>query len=157
MLDKIRQLWEHAAWADRKILDAVRRGEEPAEDVLRELAHVIGTEEVWLSRLEERSPRTAVWPEVTRSELAGLLERTHRDFEAYLDEVSASDLTKPVTYTNSAGIEFSTPVEDILLHVALHGQYHRGKVNLLLRRAGRTPAPADYIAYVRGAPAATRT
>lgn len=36
----------------------------------------------------------------------------------------------------------------------MHGQYHRGKVNLLLRQADRTPAPTDYIAFVRGVPAA---
>jgi hypothetical protein len=36
----------------------------------------------------------------------------------------------------------------------LHGQYHRGKINLLLRQSGAEPAPADYISYVRGVPAA---
>ncbi|MFQ5740386.1 MAG: DinB family protein [Acidobacteriota bacterium] len=34
-------------------------------------------------------------------------------------------------------------------------QYHRGKVNLLLRQAGHAPAATDFIAFVRGAPAAT--
>jgi hypothetical protein len=38
--------------------------------------------------------------------------------------------------------------------VVLHGQYHRGKVNLLLRQEGEQPAPTDYIAFVRGVPAA---
>ena len=42
-----------------------------------------------------------------------------------------------------------------LLHVPLHGQYHRGKINLLLRQAGRQPAPTDYITFVRGVSAAT--
>ena len=37
----------------------------------------------------------------------------------------------------------------------VHGQYHRGKVNLLLRQEGMSPVPGDFIAYVRGAPAAT--
>jgi len=61
-----------------------------------------------------------------------------------------------VTYTNSAKREFSTALGDILVHVALHGQYHRGKVNLLLRENGLEPVPADFIAFVRGAPAATQ-
>jgi uncharacterized damage-inducible protein DinB len=37
----------------------------------------------------------------------------------------------------------------------LHGQYHRGKINLLLRQAGLAPAPVDFISFVRGVPAAT--
>jgi uncharacterized damage-inducible protein DinB len=48
-----------------------------------------------------------------------------------------------------------TPVGDILLQVALHGQYHRGKVNLLLRDAALPPAPVDFISFARGVPAAT--
>ena len=39
----------------------------------------------------------------------------------------------------------------------LHGAYHRGQIALLLREGGAEPAPTDYIAFVRGAPAATRT
>jgi uncharacterized damage-inducible protein DinB len=55
---------------------------------------------------------------------------------------------------NSAGQAFTSTVEDILLHVCLHGQYHRGQVALLLREAGAAPATTDYIAFARGAPTA---
>ena len=43
----------------------------------------------------------------------------------------------------------------MLLQVALHGQYHRGKINLMLRQAGLPPTPTDYISFARGVPAAT--
>jgi uncharacterized damage-inducible protein DinB len=56
---------------------------------------------------------------------------------------------------NSAGQSFETPVSDMLLQVALHGQYHRGKINLMLRQAHLPPTPTDYIAFARGVPAAT--
>jgi uncharacterized damage-inducible protein DinB len=36
----------------------------------------------------------------------------------------------------------------------LHGQYHRGKINVLLRQSGAEPVLVDYIGYVRGAAAA---
>ena len=36
------------------------------------------------------------------------------------------------------------------------GQYHRGKINLLLRQQQATPIPVDCIAFLRGSPAATR-
>lgn len=161
MIDKIRRLWQHIQWADGRILDAVRpahdgQGSQSTEDsdVLREFAHVIGSEENWLARLEERAPRAPVWPSVTFSELDDLIQKTHDRYEAYLTALSGADLARPVTYTNSAGNEFTNEVGDILLHVALHGQYHRGRINLLLRQAGSEPAPTDYIAFVRGVPAA---
>jgi uncharacterized damage-inducible protein DinB len=43
-----------------------------------------------------------------------------------------------------------------LLHVFLHSAYHRGQVSLMVRRSGGVPAPTDFIAFVRGAPTATR-
>lgn len=52
---------------------------------------------------------------------------------------------------------FTNATGDILLHVVLHAQYHRGKVNLLLRQTGGEAAPADFIAFMRGVPAATES
>ena len=57
-----------------------------------------------------------------------------------------------VEYTNSAGQTFRTPVANFLQHVSLHGQCHRGKIDLLLRQSGYI-APMDFIAYVHGVPA----
>jgi uncharacterized damage-inducible protein DinB len=75
-------------------------------------------------------------------------------YKRILDAATESSLDEPVDYTNSAGQRFNTPLVDILLQVALHGQYHRGKVNLLLRQAGSEPAPTDFISFARGVPAA---
>jgi uncharacterized damage-inducible protein DinB len=71
-------------------------------------------------------------------------------------EVGPADLARPVTYKNSAGAQFTSLVEDILLHVCLHGAYHRGQITTALRTSGSIPNPTDYIAFIRGAPTATR-
>lgn len=153
-LDYIRKLWTHAAKADVALVDAVRSGSAPA-DALRELAHVVGAEEVWLSRVEGRQSRSAVWPEGSVETIESLLRETHRGYGAYLGRIADADLEAFVTYTNSAGRTFSDKLGDILMHVMLHGQYHRGRINLMLRQSGGTPVPCDYIAFVRGVPAAT--
>ena len=62
----------------------------------------------------------------------------------------------PITYRNRAGDQFTSTLDAILTHVALHGSYHRGQIAALLRGADQTPNPTDYIAFRRGAPAATR-
>lgn len=155
MLETIRRLWEHALWADTKLFEAVRERDD-APELVAEYAHIIGTHEVWLSRLQERSPRAAVWPDGSVDEIEALWNETKARYADYLDSLVPADLDAGVPYTNSAGQKFVTSVGDILLHVALHAQYHRGKVNMLLRQSGSEPAPTDYIAFVRGAPAATR-
>lgn len=154
MLEELRRLWEHAFWADLKVLEALRAAEAVPEAV-REFSHVIGVEELWLARLQRRPSQAAVWPEVSLLEAEKLLEQTRSAYQGYLAALQASDLKQRIEYTNSAGQKFSNTVGDILLHAALHGQYHRGKVNLMLRQAGHAAAPTDFIAFVRGAPAAT--
>lgn len=152
-LQQIRRLWAHAEWADEALFEALKDRTELA-DAWREYAHVLGAEETWLSRLEGRAAEAAVWPTLTVEQAGALREWLRGAYRAYLDRLDPADLGTSVDYTNSAGKPFSTDVGDILVHVALHGQYHRGKVNLLLRGAGAEPAPVDFIAYVRGAPAA---
>lgn len=154
MLEAIRQLWNHLVWADRRIIEALTAQEDRLPEAVREAAHLIATEEVWLARLERRPPGVPVWPDVTLAGVKQLAERTHAAWFRYLERLQESDLATPVNYRNSAGREFADPVGEILLHAALHGQYHRGKINLMLRQAGLKPAPADYIAFVRGVPAA---
>jgi uncharacterized damage-inducible protein DinB len=154
-LETIRRLWEHALWADARMLEALLPHAASAPEARREFAHILGAEETWLARLERRTPRAAVWPEAAPEDLRPIMDRIHAAYRAYLAALGDSDLSAPVAYTNSAGQPFTNAVADVLLQAALHGQYHRGKVSLLLRQAGRAPAPVDFIAFVRGVPAAT--
>ena len=72
------------------------------------------------------------------------------------EAITSEGLSRGSTYRNSAGNQFTSTLEDILTHVTLHGSYHRGQVASLIRSAGDTPSPTDYIFFARGAPAATR-
>ena len=155
VLHTMRRLWEHAAWADRLLLGTLLRLDPCPEDVWREYAHVLGAESVWLDRLKHRPPRYRVWPTLEPAEAAALAESLRLEYMSYIEGLSIDALDTSVAYVNSAGLSFETPVEDILLQVFLHGQYHRGKINLMLRQYDEEPAPTDYISFVRGVPAAT--
>lgn len=150
-----RRLWHHARWADRLVLASLQAHAEVPAEVLREFNHILGADEVWLSRITRRDSRAPVWPELTLAEAGALVEAVHRGYQAYFEGLEESGLHRMAAYTNSAGQSFETPVGEILLHVALHAQYHRGKINQLLRQAGQVPVPTDYIAFSRGVPAAT--
>ena len=142
----------------RAVLSAVSGSDAEAgadrPDAMRELAHIVGAEETWLARIEGRKARLAVWPDIPHESIAAELERVHAGYRALLASLVDTDLSQPVHYTNSAGREFTNDMDDILMHAALHSQYHRGKVNQLLRLSGADVAPVDFIAFVRGAPAA---
>lgn len=97
-----------------------------------------------------------MWPALDLDACGTLAQANHVGFSALLASLDAAALEAEIPYTNSAGVAFRSTRRDILLHVALHGCYHRGQVALALREAGAEPEPTDYIAFVRGAPTATR-
>ncbi len=153
----LQRLFTHLAWADERALSALRAAPN-AEPRLRELyAHVLGAEHHWLCRMSGAPPKVPVWPELSLEACAALAQENHTEFRGLVNETTRPKLDRAVTYRNSAGLEFTSTVEDILLHVALHGAYHRGQIASGLRMGGFTPQATDYIAWSRGAPAATRT
>jgi uncharacterized damage-inducible protein DinB len=157
MLEAIVSLFGHLRWSDQRALAALRASNGQPTQARELFAHVLGAEEVWLARLEGRTPGIPVWPDFDIEQCATWTERSHRNWNRYLERLTSSNqLEEEVAYVNSAGEAFRSTVRDILLQAALHGQYHRGQVALLLRASGFEPATTDYIAMVRGAPAATR-
>ncbi|HET7622924.1 MAG TPA: DinB family protein [Gemmatimonadaceae bacterium] len=155
-IEYIQRLADHCLAADAAIAESLRGAATVPETILREYAHILGAEETWLARIEGRAARAAIWPSEPLAEILRLRELVAESYRAHFAQLGNADLARLVEYRNSAGISFSTSVGDILFHVMLHGQYHRGKVNLLLRQSGLPPVPTDYIAFVRGVPAATQ-
>ena len=156
MKEHFTKLFKHLEWADARVLGSLRAARNPQQRNLELYAHILGSEHVWLSRINGAAPSFAVWPMLTLDEC----ERLSRDnVNAYNDLVSGltpSLLQKPITYKNSAGDQFTSTIEDILTHVTMHGAYHRGQIAASIRASGDTPTATDYIAFIRGAPAATR-
>jgi uncharacterized damage-inducible protein DinB len=155
-MQHLTRLAAHLSWADDRMLAALRSATAPDPSCLEILAHVLAAEHVWVARLKAEAPGHPVWPALSLEECAALVGTNARQVTTYVSSLTPADLPRGVTYRNSAGQEFTSSVEDILLHVCLHGAYHRGQVAWALRRGGGIPMPTDYIAFIRGAPAATR-
>ncbi len=146
LLHHLNRLWEHRTWADEALFGVLQPHQE-LESAWREYAHVLAAEEIWLARLEQRSATASVWPILSSSEISELRGHLTAAYATYLGKLEESSLSETVQYTNSAGATFATAIGDILLHVALHGQYHRGKINLLLRQGDCSPVSVDYIGF----------
>jgi uncharacterized damage-inducible protein DinB len=150
------KLFDHMEWADKRALASLRGMSNPPPPAVELLAHVLGAERVWLSRIEGSKSPLAVWPKLTLEEAERVLGENAQGFRRLLSTLPSAGLQQPITYTNSAGDEFTSTIEDMLTQVVTHGSYHRGQIAAQVRAAGGTPNPTDYIAYIRGSPAATR-
>ena len=148
-INLLHRMFQHVEWANTVVLDALRAQPEPDADAVRLFAHILGAEEVWLSRIDHRASRQAVWPSLSLSECAALARENRAAFVALLERIEDSDLERRVRYSNSAGFEFENTLGDILTHAALHGSYHRGQIARQLRASGTAPPYTDFIAFVR--------
>ena len=143
------RLFDHFEWADRRALQALRTVDPPPEDAVRIFAHILGSEETWLSRLEGRAPTLAVWPEMDLAECERRASEVSGHLHRWVRDVSGPRLNDVIRYRTSTGNEFETRVVDILSHVCLHGAYHRGQIALLVRRAGGEPVATDLVVFAR--------
>ena len=147
MTDLLEQLFDHEWWANDQLISELRR-EAADPETLRLLSHLVSAEHLWLSRIDIVKPRVAVWPTLSLDEIAALDADNRRRVRELLRR---PDDTREqiVHYRNSAGNEFDNTVRDILTHVALHANYHRGQIARAMRAAGREPVYTDYIGFVR--------
>lgn len=156
MPDILPRLFEHLKWADERVHASLVDAANPPPHTLDLFAHVIAAEHVWLSRIRGEKPEVPVWPKLSLAQCAELATRNATEFLTLVESTDETALDGGITYRNSVGAEFTSTLRDILVHVALHGAYHRGQIAAVVRAGGDTPASTDYIAFVRGAPAATR-
>lgn len=150
------KLVNHLEWADQRVLQSLRSAQHAPPKALEIYAHILGSEHTWVSRITGTAPQLAVWPNLGLDECEKVAAQNVVGLRTVIASLTSDSLEQGITYRNSAGDQFTSTLEEILTHVMMHGSYHRGQVASLVRAAGDTPAPTDFIFFARGAPAATR-
>lgn len=140
------RLLRYDAWANRETLRSLRQTA-PSRS-LRWMAHIVGAEYLWITRLRGQEEILPVWPELGVEACGERLDHLSRLWPEYLDQTDES-LTEAVRYTNSKGETWTNTVEEILTHVVIHSAYHRGQIASDVRAGGGIPAYTDYIHAVR--------
>jgi uncharacterized damage-inducible protein DinB len=148
-ITRYRAKFQYDTWANRQALVSLR-GTDSAPDKARLwLAHIIGAQDVWLSRLQNDVPCTLAWPDLTLAQIDARLEGLRGTWEMLLDQLQETHLEHLVVYANLSGRPFSTPRGAIFDHVLFHGAYHRGQIAAHLREQGGEPLATDHIVWLR--------
>ncbi len=142
-------LFRYVAWADRRSLESLQATPAAHAEALPLLAHLLAAEHVWLSRLEQRTPRHTVWPTLDLDQCAALLAENERGYAEFLASITEDQFASDVRYKTSQGQEMVSTVLDILTQVVTHGPYHRGQIAKIIGRCGGTAVNTDYITFSR--------
>jgi uncharacterized damage-inducible protein DinB len=136
-------------WADDLVADALTDDGDPDAESVRLFAHIAAVEHLWYARILGRPAEVAVWPALAVVDARELATRHADLFDALVTDADERALDRLVTYQNSKGRTYESSVADIVMHVSMHGGYHRGQIARQLRAAGREPPYTDYIQFTR--------
>jgi uncharacterized damage-inducible protein DinB len=141
------RLLRYDAWANAESARSLRQGSTP--QAIRWMAHIVGSEFLWLSRLTDEAPILDVWPQLDAEACLAQLGELEQGWPRYLSALGAEDLPDGIGYRNTKGEFWTSTVADILTHVVIHSGYHRGQIAVAVRGAGAEPAYTDFIHAVR--------
>lgn len=143
-------------WADRGLYEMVegnldRLDAEEAHIVTRILDHIHAVDRIFQHHLQGlphglKGPRSEVLPDIAT--LAASTRAVDTWYVDHVDGLSAAEFDQPVDFTYTNGNSMRMTCGEILLHVCLHGTYHRGNAGILFQRkglAGPRDAMTDYL------------
>jgi uncharacterized damage-inducible protein DinB len=154
-----RSLLAYTMWADREHLETLAAV--PPEhltletgssfgSLLTTMAHLLGTEQVWLGRFLGAPP--AMFPdEADYTDLAGVragFEELWTQLEFYLASLTLDQLQAEIAWVSRSGDSYRRPVWEALVHMSHHSGYHRGQLTTMLRQLGHQPPATDLIHYL---------
>jgi uncharacterized damage-inducible protein DinB len=159
------QLIEVKRWADRGLYDAVKRNferltPEDASLMLRILDHIHTVDRIFQHHLQGlphafRAPRSEKLPELTA--LAQSASAVDDWYASHVRELADRDFEQPLNFVFTSGKPARMRRGEIILHVCMHGTYHRGNAGALLQLRGMTPNPdavTDFLEYTTAKSAA---
>jgi uncharacterized damage-inducible protein DinB len=147
-----RKLFDYDYWANSETLASLRTVPSGVDKPRETFNHVIGAQRIWMARFENPAPPSAQpWPDLSLEECASAIEDLRRRWNDLLDSFTPEKLAGDLTYLTLKGVEYKTPIQDVLMHLVLHSAYHRGQVAAAVREAGGKPASTDYVVYLRAA------
>ncbi|MCC6600713.1 MAG: DinB family protein [Crocinitomicaceae bacterium] len=143
-----RLLVDYDHWATLRVVNTVLSlGEIPPKaEVL--INHLTAAGHHWYCRIIGESPKMEIWdknisPDTWREQIDSL----HDAWAELLER--EGELNRRFTYKNSRGHEFTNTLWEVLTHLTLHSQYHRGQIITTIRPFVDQAPATDMIVYLR--------
>lgn len=150
MKSYFQKLFKYNEWANQKVLDAVKKANEPSYQIIGLLSHITAAQDVWLGRiLNSENKDQPIWPEYSWEDIKEKLPESSEEWSEFVETMNDDHFQEEHQYYNSKGELFKTKMEDVILHVVNHATHHRAQISKMLREQGDEPPATDYIFYAR--------
>ena len=142
------KLYQYNAWANKRVLDNLRRQEVNDEQILSLMGHIVAAQYLWFHRINGLpAPDVKLWGQYQLDRLTSSAEQIAEQWIRFVDNTENFD--RQLTYKNYTGDPYTNNVEMIMIHLVNHSSYHRAQIAMLLIQKGLEPVNTDFITYDR--------
>ena len=113
--------------------------------------HLLYAERIWWNRLLRHEKQTTQLPETveadTKTIIAELLQQS-ADWHQYVINTTPEELNALFAFVTKKGLAIQQPLHEAVMHLCMHGAYHRGQLVTQLHQCGVHTIPqTDLLIY----------
>jgi uncharacterized damage-inducible protein DinB/putative sterol carrier protein len=158
----LERVFSYKAKANNEILTAMRQFDDasPAKEIaIRVLNHTYAVDWIFAANLRRAehgytSPNPSQAPSL--EELSAAIKTSDQWYIDYVSRLDETQLAERIDFTFTDGLPGRMSREEMLMHVTVHGEYHRGQISLIMMENSITPPADGFTSYLHKTEASSR-
>ena len=161
-ISTLERVFSYKAKANGEILTAMRQFDDasPAKEIaIRVLNHTYAVDRIFAANLRRAehgytSPNPGQAPSL--EELSAAIKTSDQWYLDYVSRLDAAQLAERIDFTFTDGEPGRMSREEMLMHVTVHGEYHRGQISLIMMQNSIMPPGDGFTSYLHKTEPSTR-
>jgi uncharacterized damage-inducible protein DinB len=158
----LERLFGYKTKINGEILQAMRKfdGASPAREIaIRVLNHTYAVDRIFAANLQRAehqytSPNPLQAPSL--EELTTAIKTSDQWYSEYVSSLDEAQLAERIDFRFTDGLPGRMSREEMLMHVTIHGEYHRGQLGLLMMQNSIVPPGDGFTSYLHKSEASAR-
>jgi len=161
-ISTLERVFSYKAKANEEILTAMRQFDDASagkEIAIRVLNHTYAVDRIFAANLTGTehgytSPNPGQAPSLV--ELSEAIKTSDQWYINYVSLLDEARLAERIDFTFTDGLPGRMSRDEMLMHVTVHGEYHRGQISLLMMQNSIAPPGDGFTSFLHKAEASTR-
>ncbi len=161
-ISTLERVFSYKAKANNEMLAAMRQFDDalPAKEIaVRVLSHTYAVDRIFAANLRQAehgytSPNPSQAPSL--EDLSAAIKISDQWYLDYVSRLDQAQLAERIDFTFTDGLPGRMSREEMLMHVTVHGEYHRGQIGLIMMQNSITPPGDGFTSFLHKAEASTR-
>lgn len=158
----LERVFSYKAKANSEILAAMRQFDDasPAKEIaIRVFNHTYAVDRIFAANLTGTehgytSPNPSHAPSL--EELSAAIKTSDQWYTNYVSLLNEAQLGERIDFTFTDSLPGCMSREEMLMHVTVHGEYHRGQISLMLMQNSITPPGDGFTTFLHKTEASSR-